>query len=159
MVQFVRSGAALDAEIAGSADAAWALLTDWAGILRWWPSNPPVVIENVVLEGAPDAVPRGRRIFRGGGSAVETLLKADPVARRIYYDLSEGGIPVLRNYMATTMIDPIDAGRCRMRFSSHFDAAEGEEETAKQIVIAVYSAIRDGFNAYFQAAAQRENAA
>jgi hypothetical protein len=47
-------------------------------------------------------VPRTRVIaLAGGGRAVETLLLADPVARRIYYDRQDGGIPILRDYMAT----------------------------------------------------------
>jgi len=146
-----RRTAELVADIPAPAADAWALLNDWAGILRWWPANGPIDIVDVTLGGARDALPRSRHIRMANGTVgIETLLLADPIAMRIYYDLENGGIPVVRNYLASTTIDPIDAQRCRMTFSSRFDVLdEADAPFAEQIVGAVYAAIRDGFSAYF----------
>jgi uncharacterized protein YndB with AHSA1/START domain len=152
MSVYQRARVELNAEIAASAGDAWALLTDWAGILRWWPAHPPVRILHVALDGDPGVVPRTRLItVQDGPRGVETLLQADPVARRIYYDMADGGIPILRNYVATTTIDALGTDRCAMNFSSHFDVMAEDESMARATVLAVYGAIRDGFQQHFQA--------
>jgi hypothetical protein len=139
------------AEIPASAGDAWDLLTDWAGILRWWQKPGPVEIVDVALVGTPDGLPRARRITAAGAPvALETLLKADPAARRIYYDLADGGIPFIRNYLATTTIDAAGDDACIMEFASTFDVAGSDDAAfARAIILAVYGAIAEGFTGYF----------
>jgi uncharacterized protein YndB with AHSA1/START domain len=150
MSVYQRARVELVGEIPASAADAWDLLNDWAGILRWWPANPPSEILRVELDGDPGQVPRTRVItLAGGAQAFETLLKADPVARRIYYDMKDGGMPILRNYVATTVIDAAGDGRCLMGFSSNFDVLAADESMARAAILAVYGAIRDGFQQYF----------
>jgi uncharacterized protein YndB with AHSA1/START domain len=152
MSEFKRARVEFNAEIAASAGDVWDLLADWGGMLRWWPASAPVVISKVELTGEPGVLPVTRVLtMQDGAQGVETLLKADPVARRLYYSVQDGGIPGARNYVATNTVDALGAGRCALTFSSSFDVAEQDEEMAKAIILAIYGFIGDGFRQYFEA--------
>jgi len=146
--------------VAASAEDAWALLADWGGLLRWWPKKdtprPPGLALNLIgckLLGEPGALPSIREVLPEGGLPVqETLIHRDGDARRIYYTITDDGIPGLQNYVATTFVDTIDANRCRMHFVSTFDVIDStvDVDMLRGVVESVYeSHILFGFNQYF----------
>jgi hypothetical protein len=129
------------AEVRGIVDApieeVWALLTDWAGLLRWWVKpedggRPGPDLASVELVGGFDEVPRTRVVRHVTGSAVdETLLLQNNETRRIYYNMvfrANPGGAVLRsefeNYLATTMLDTLPDGQTLMTFKAEFDVVE-----------------------------------
>jgi uncharacterized protein YndB with AHSA1/START domain len=148
----IRMTAAKEGEIDAPAGEVWELLTDFAGILRWWPQDDssPIGIERVTLIGKHGNVPRSREILVAGGTATEELYLEDEKALRIYYDMKDGGIPNVFNYLATTTIDRLPENRSLMSFSSHYDIpADADVVFYRQRVEAVYDSIMDGFRRFF----------
>jgi hypothetical protein len=105
------------------------------------------------LLGEPGSLPSIREVLPEGGLPVhETLIHRDPDARRIYYKITDDGIPGLQNYVATTFVDAIDATRCRMHFGSTFDVIDSavDVDMLRGVLESVYeSHILFGFNQYF----------
>jgi hypothetical protein len=138
-------------EIPASADDVWALLTDWAGMMRWSLSarggGSLGMLVGCELIGAPGEVPRRRRMTLSSGAAVEEeLFFQDNKTRRIYYrkDDSFG----TRGYLACSYVDAIDDRRCRLHIMSWFDF-EGEAATGAARYEAIYRGIFEGFSQYF----------
>lgn len=152
-MKYNRIQVSYDADIPASVSAAWDLLTDWAGLLRWWPDTAPFVIEDCKLVGADGQLPRTREIHVASGViAYETLLHQDDVAKRIYYDMQQNEILNVRNYRATTTIDEIGPNACRMFFSSFSDADQTVDAVRiKESFLGIYTTIAVGFNGYFKA--------
>ena len=147
---YQRGMAAHEDILEGSAADAWALLVDWGGLLKWWPKEGPAAyIVGCELLHDNGAIPCGRRMLREDGSGgVETLLHADHVARRIYYTVDDGILPGLRNYMATTTVDVVDAGRSRMAFRSTFDVSvDVDPAVLRSRVESSYRIIASGISA------------
>jgi len=122
------------------ARAAWELLTDWAGLLRWLPEGVSNVVR-VELEGGLKEVPRTRVLWNSDGTCVrETLLHQDDGARRIYYMVQREGIPGVRNYLATTTIDELGAEECQIELSSSFDVIDPavDEQYHRRILESIY---------------------
>jgi hypothetical protein len=143
------------AEIAAPASAVWDLVSDWAGMLRWWPSaeqgglaGPALVRCDLI--GAHGAVPRTRRMTLANGAVVdEQILYQNDETRRIYYGKS--ATSEVTGYIASTYVDEIDAGRCALQVSSQFDVSPGAEVPA---IVARFAAIYEqaifnGFRRYF----------
>jgi hypothetical protein len=83
----------------------------------------------------------------------ETLLHQDDLARRIYYNQDTDGIPGVRNYLATTVIDELGPKKCQMEFSSNFDVIDPaiDGEKCRLYVESVHrDYILTGFAAYFR---------
>ena len=109
--------------------------------------------------GEPDAVPRTRIVRHVTGSAVdEKLWMQDNETKRIVYDMvfrqNPGGAELrneFRNYMATTMLDPLPTGETLMTFKSEFDIiAEADLNLMISLIERTYSdAILQGFRRYF----------
>src|SRR3546814_10327840 len=70
----------------------------------------------------------------------ETLIHADPEARRIYYNVEGVAAGGMRNYLATTYVDEVGPGRARITCESSFDVpADAEVEPVKAFLEAVYN--------------------
>ena len=116
---FIRAEAHKSAEVPASAAEVWDLLTDWAGMLRWWLkaeqgglSGPTLVKCDLI--GQPAAVPRTRRMTLDNGIVVkEQIFQQDDEARRLYYSKTEPpGSPVraISPPPMSTISRPIAAG-------------------------------------------------
>jgi hypothetical protein len=147
------------------AEEVWELLTDWAGILRWWVKpeeggRPGPDIAKVELVGGVRDVPRTRVVYHVTGSIVdETLLFQNDETRRIYYTMQyrpNPGGAVLRsefeNYLATTTVDTLPTGQTLMTFRSEFDVVDPADlNLMRSIIERTYSdAILKGFRRYFR---------
>lgn len=137
MRRFKRGHAEVRGIVDAPIDRVWELLTDWAGLLRWWVKpedggRPGPDLASVDLVGGVRDVPRTRVVRHVTGSAVdETLLVQNDETRRIYYNMvyrQNPGGAVLRsefeNYLATTMLDTLPDGKTLMTFKAEFDVVE-----------------------------------
>lgn len=141
-------------EIAAAADEVWELITDWAGMLRWWltaeegglPGPGLVACE---LIGQPEAVPRTRRMTLGSGAVVdETIFYQNNPNRRIWYTKADD--PIVTGYVATTYVDDQQDGGCTVHLVSMFDVKDpADHQAAAARFEAVYTAMFDGYQRYF----------
>lgn len=154
-----RGAACREGIIDADADTLWALLTDW-GNMDWWGNElqeAGMKVSECYLEGEKGRVPRTKVIERSNteedGLPIvnrETLIHEDPVARRLFYNGTDGFIEGVRSYLATWALDPLLDGRTKMHISSIFDVTEpGSADNARDIVEAVYDMIFKGLNGYF----------
>ncbi len=139
------------AEIPASANEVWALLTDWAGMLRWSLSaKRGGILGSLVrceLIGEADKVPRTRRMILGSGAAIEEeLFYQNDETKRIYYRKTDTF--GTRGYVASSYVDELDDRRSRLHILSWFDADE-EASVAAARYEAIYGGIFEGFKAYF----------
>lgn len=148
---YTRGNAQFATEINAPAGDVWALLSDWGGLLRWWPANGPAAILSVELRGDPTHLPLDRVLTMSDQSKItESLLKTDPDARRIYYAVSDGFLNNIRNYMATNIMDEMADKKCLLTFSSLFDAPSAEEALQlEKIIVSMYTAAGLGLSGYF----------
>jgi hypothetical protein len=140
-------------EIPASAQEVWALLTDWAGMMRWSLNakrgGPLGALIRCELIGEKSGVPRTRRMILDSGVAVEEeLFYQDDASRRIYYRKSDGF--GTKGYIASSYIEEVDQYRCRFHILSWFDF-EGEASTGVARYQGIYKGIFAGFKAYFSA--------
>jgi hypothetical protein len=139
------------AEIPASADEVWALLTDWAGMLRWSLSaKRGGALGSLVkceLMGEADKVPRTRRMILSSGVAVEEeLFYQNDETKRIYYRKTDTF--GTKGYVASGYVDELDDRRSRLHILSWFDAEE-EASVAAARYEAIYGGIFEGFKTYF----------
>jgi Polyketide cyclase / dehydrase and lipid transport len=155
MQQFSRVELHKSAEILTAAEEVWEIVSDWAGMSRWWPSVeegglPGPALVQCSLVGEPGAVPRTRRMTLDNRMIVEEqIFYQDDEARRIYY--SKSPTAEVSGYIATTYVDEIDSHRCVLHLSSSFDVRYPADRSA---VIARFEAIYEkaifnGFRRYF----------
>ncbi|WP_340312931.1 SRPBCC family protein [Rhizorhabdus argentea] len=141
------------------ADTLWELLTDW-GTMDWWGNElqeAGMKVSKCYLEGEKGRCPRTKVLERSnteeGGLPVinrETLIHEDPLARRLFYNGTDGFIAGVRNYLATWALDPLPDGRTKMHISSVFDVVEpGSVDHVREVVEAVYEMIFKGLNGYY----------
>lgn len=161
MLQFSRVELHKSAEIPATADEVWEVVSDWAGMSRWWPSaeegglGEPGLVECRLI-GAPGAVPRTRQMALDNGVVVkEQIFYQNDAARRIYY--SKNPTPGVSGYIGTTYVDAIDSHRCALHLSSSFDVRFPADRAA---VIARFEAIYEkgifnGLRRYFAKRAAR----
>ncbi len=155
MTQYRRVRPYLSDEVDAPADACWDILLDWPAILDWMREDGrPVPLVKVELKAGHTlgTLPCTRNcIFDTSllppGIVIppvvpETLLYVDPVARFIYYNMEGEGPFGLRNYLATTEIDDLGDGRCRITCSGRFDLPEeAPPERVRGAIEAVYDSI------------------
>jgi hypothetical protein len=138
-------------EIPAPADAVWALLTDWAGMMRWSLSatraGPLGTMVRCELIGARDQVPRTRRMILSSGATVEEeLFYQNEATRRIYYRKDDAFGTI--GYIACSFVDAIDPRSCQLHIMSWFDF-EGEAAAGAARFDAIYQGIFEGFSKYF----------
>jgi hypothetical protein len=138
-------------EIPASAHEVWALLTDWAGMMRWSLSaKREGALGSLVgcdLIGEVDKVPRTRRMILSSGATVEEeLFYQNDETKRIYYRKTDAF--GTRGYVASSYVDELDDRRSRLHILSWFDA-EQDASLAAARYDAIYAGIFDGFKAYF----------
>jgi len=140
MSQFVRGRAYRSAEVDVSADAFWKVLRNWPAVMTWAQGDdPPAPLIDVRLKDGHDvdALPCTRVCTFDTSTGFqpmleETLLHADPAARRIYYNIEGSMANGMRNYQATTTIDALGPERSRITCSSCFDVPDEATGEASQ---------------------------
>jgi hypothetical protein len=144
------------AEIPASASEVWSLLTDWAGMLRWWLpveqgglAGPKLVTCDLI--GAHGAIPRTRRMTLDTGAVVdEQMFYQNDETRRIHYRRREPAGSDISGYIATTFVDQTGSDYCVMHIASSFDVrSQTSAQAATERFEAVYGAIFGGFRKYF----------
>jgi len=123
------------------AEKAWDILTDWHNThrLRTEESGSgPLSVDRVELEGEPDKVPRTRVFYFSDENMPvvrETLFLQDDEAMHFYYNIEGTGPAGLRNYLATTDVDPLGDNLCQVTITARFDLSEDLNMlAAKQII-------------------------
>lgn len=120
-----------------SAEKAWEYLTDWAGSNRQRGSGMgDLTLASITLEGAMTDIPRTRVMeFGAFGVIRETLLHQDDHAMHIYYNIEGVGPHGVRNYLATTDVDPVDSENCQITITARFDLENGADVAKAKNVI------------------------
>ena len=99
-------------EIPASAKEVWALLTDWAAMLRWSQSTKHGHVLGALVKceliGEPDRVPRTRRMTLDSGATVdEELFYQNDETLRIYYRKSDTFGTT--GYIASSYVEELDS--------------------------------------------------
>jgi uncharacterized protein (TIGR02118 family) len=156
MSKFARVEVHKSAEIPAPAADVWTLLTDWAGMFRWWLSAeqgglPGPTLVKCELIGEHGAVPRTRRMTLDNGLVVEEqIFHQDDNARRIYYMKSEPSGSPINGYVASAYVDDVEDNRCALHISSSFDVQlPADVEAAAVRFERIYQSIFRGFQHYF----------
>ncbi len=142
-------------DIPTSAAEVWALLTDWAGMLRWSLSakrgGALGLLVGCELIGEAGKVPRKRRMILSSGATVEEeLFYQNDEKKRLYYRKTDTFGTT--GYIASSYVDELDERRSRLHILSWFDS-DAEASAAAARYEAIYGGIFEGFKAYFSAAA------
>ena len=103
----------LEEEIAAPAARVWELLSDFAGVDKWFPGAQKMIIEG-------EGIGATRRIGMGGGDLVERLESFDAEARTFSYAITESATPI-ESYLATISVRSIDAARCVVEWVTTFE--------------------------------------
>lgn len=142
------------AQIPAPADEVWELISDWAGMLRWWLTAEEGGLQGPALIGCEligqhGSVPRTRLMRLGNGTtARETIFYQNDKTRRISYTKSDDGS--VTGYIASTYVDDLGSGTCTVSVVSMFDVDDPDERTATAARFeAVYTAMFDGYRRYF----------
>jgi hypothetical protein len=152
---YARIRVRLSDEVGTSAESFWKLLLDWPAILDWMRvEGRPVPLTKVELKAGHKAgqLPCTRNCYFDLSAlppgvvipkmVPETLLYVDDVARFIYYNMEGEGPFGMRNYLATTEVDEIDASRCRVTCSGRFDLPQSAPaEVVEGVIAGVYDSI------------------
>ena len=132
------------------AEQVWDVLTDWHNTHRLRTNEPPgpFSVDRVELDGQPDRTPR-TRVFHFKdermGIVRETLLRQDDEALHYYYNIEGIGPAGVRNYLATTDVDPISDRECQVTITARFDLADDMEMLrAKNIINAAHLGVIKG---------------
>jgi uncharacterized protein (TIGR02118 family) len=154
--KFSRAELRKSAEIPASAAEVWDLLTDWAGMMRWWlaPEKgglPRPTLVSCELIGERGLVPRTRRMTLDNGVVVEEqIFHQDDNSRRIYYKRTDPPGSPIRGYIGAATVDDVACDRCTLRISSSFDVSfPGDPQAAVDRFAGVYQSIFRGFQNYF----------
>lgn len=149
MANFKRGSAFSSGEVNASADAIWAILRDWPAVMKWaakGPDAPAPLTDTTLKEGSRvDVLPCTRVCHFAHDSGFpptfeETLIHADPEARRIYYNVEGVAAGGMRNYMATTIVEDLGANRARITCESRFDVPEdADPDLVKDFLEKVYT--------------------
>jgi hypothetical protein len=127
-----------------SAATVWALLADFGAIERWWPTEGPLLIERVEIEG--EGIGMVRHITNRGvvGAVSERLDRLDSAQRLL--QLSILGPPPTRTawYQATGRLVELEDGGCRLDYESEFTAPRGRENQVRDGILAAYRAMFKG---------------
>ena len=129
----------------------WDVLTDWHNThrLRTGESaSGPFSVLKVELEGEPGKTPR-TRVFHfkdeSMGIVRETLFHQDDEAMHFYYNIEGIGPACVRNYLATTDVDPLSDSACQVTITARFDlAGDRQMLRAKNIINAAHLGVIKG---------------
>jgi hypothetical protein len=151
MPQIRRVALHKSSEIPAPAQEVWALLTDWAGMLRWSRSarrrGPLGLLVKCELIGEARQVPRVRRMTLDSGLVVEEeLFYQNDESRRIYYRKNDAFGTI--GYLASSYVDEGDATRSTLHISCWFDT-DADPEGAATRFETIYGGIFDGFKEHF----------
>jgi hypothetical protein len=141
-------------DISASANEVWELISDWAGMLRWWLSaddgglQGPILIA-CSLVGQPENVPRKRRMELDNGAIVEEeIFYQNNETRRLHY--IETDDQEIKGYVASTYVDELSSTTCTVHVSSSFDALSPlSPASAAARFKAIYTAMFNGYRRYF----------
>jgi hypothetical protein len=150
----VRVALRKSAEIPAPADEVWELISDWAGMLRWWLTAEEGGLQGPALIGCEligehGSVPRTRLMTLGNGVTVrETIFYQNDETRRISYTKSDDR--TVSGYVASTYVDDLGSGACTVAVVSMFDVDHPDDRAAAAARFeAVYAAMLDGYRRYF----------
>ena len=129
MANFKRASAYSSGEVDISADDVWAMLRDWGAVMKWAATGPDAPVEltgTTIKDGdSVEKLPCTRICHfapeTGFPPFPETLIHADPEARRIYYNVEGVVSGGMRNYFATTTVDEVGPDRALITCESTFD--------------------------------------
>lgn len=162
MANYIHVTTHVSGEVDVSAAEFWKLLHDWPAVMKWAGGSPfgPRKVE--LRDGHNVNVLPCTRVIHvadpqgGPPTFVETLLHADPQARRVYYNVEGESAGGMRNYLCTTFVDEVDADHAYVTCASQFDVPDEASATAvKEFMEMVY---RDMVIAGIAAAVKRERA-
>jgi uncharacterized protein YndB with AHSA1/START domain len=113
----------------------WALLEDFGAIERWWPTEGPMVIERVEIEG--HSIGMVRHIYnRGAGHRVSERLDRLEAQERLLQLSILGPDPTRAPwYQATARVVELQDGRCRLDYDSEFTAPRGRENQVRDGIL------------------------
>ena len=106
----MRGSVRREREIAVPADAAWARISDAAGLADWFPG-----IESSTVDGDVRTITMG-----SGIPLAETILTNDSIQRRFQYRIAGG---LFKEHLGTIDVIPTGADRCLVVYSSDADPA------------------------------------
>jgi Polyketide cyclase / dehydrase and lipid transport len=151
MANFQRCSVQRSAEVDVSAEAFWRMLRDWKSLMEYAPSGDNVTAPLVKVElkagHRNEILPCTRVAYFDTTKGFppffeETLLHADPEARRVYYNIEGVASGGMRNYLATAVIDELGPGRARVTCSSTFDLPlETPAAPIKEFLESVYDEV------------------
>lgn len=120
-----------------SAENAWAYLCDWAGSNRQRVGGlGELTLAKIDLVGGMTDIPRTRVMEFGAYGAVrETLLYQDDEAMHLYYNIEGVGPNGVRNYLATTDVDPVGPEACQVTITARFDLERGGDVAKAKALI------------------------
>jgi len=108
----------------------WKTIGDFARLDDWAAGIESI---DIIDEG------RTRRLNLSGGAVIVEHL-VDEGEQTYTYSLDPGGALPVTNYTSTLSTEDAGDGRCTVRWTAEFDAADGTpEETAVQIINMVYA--------------------
>lgn len=127
-------------EIGASADAVWAVVGDFGGLVTTLGGSAEV-------EG--DGIGQLRTIKFGSHVVVERLEELDPDARSITYVILQRGPLPVRDYRATMELAPAGDSACTLTWFSDFEPEGASEDDAIKAVRGVYDGGIAGLQRHF----------
>jgi len=142
------------AHIPAPPDQVWDLITDWAGMLRWWLTagdgglQGPALVR-CELVGNHGDIPRTRRMFLDNGTVTEEqLFYQNDETRRIHY--SKAADQDITGYLASTYVDATEDHTAIVHISSRFDVRSTANPAVHRARYeSVYAAMFRGYQHYF----------
>jgi hypothetical protein len=130
--------------LAVPAPAVWSLLVDFGSIQKWWPTDGPVRIDHVEVDG--QGVGMVRHIYNEGmpTPVSERLDLLDHATRTIVLSIVGRRPPGLTAYVAIGRLAEIDAASCRLDYSALITTDEGCEERVRAGVLKTWSLMVQG---------------
>jgi hypothetical protein len=135
----------------------WEWLTDWAGTrrIRRPTDMGDLSLAKIELIGEHGQIPRAREMqFGAFGKVRETLLYQNDAAMHLYYNIEGTGPHGVKNYLATTDVDPISPVSSQVTITARFDLdPDADVAKAKAIIdFAHNTAVIGALRRYLEAA-------
>src|ERR1700736_5323472 len=130
--------------LAAPAQAVWGLLVDFGSIQKWWPTDGPVRIGHVEVEG--QGVGMVRHIYNKGipSPVSERLDLLDHATRTIVLSIIGLRPRGITAYVAVGRLTEIDAASCRLDYRALVTTEEGREERVRDGVLTTGSIMIQG---------------
>ena len=133
------------------AEQVWDVLTDWHRVERMRTeesSSGSFAVSKVELDGEEGQTPRTRVFYFNDermGVVRETLFHQDDETMHFYYNIEGIGPAGVRNYLATTDVDPISESTCDVTITARFDLPDDlSMGTAKSVINAAHLGVING---------------